>query len=226
MSAAARPFVLLSVAASIDGYIDDSSDDRLLLSNDEDFDRVDEVRAGVDAILVGASTIRADNPRLMVRSEARKAARAAAGKSPSLIKVTVTGSGDLDPEAKFFTAGEEQKLVYTSASAHADLSEKLGEAATVVDAGDPIDLERLLADLAARGVERLMVEGGGSMHTQFLQAGVVDELHLVIAPFLIGDPAAPRFVNPGDFPQGPRSPFKLAESRAIGDVVLLRYRTG
>ncbi len=226
MSAAARPFVLLSVAASIDGYIDDSSDDRLLLSNDEDFDRVDEVRAGVDAILVGASTIRADNPRLMVRSEARKAARAAAGKSPSLIKVTVTGSGDLDPEAKFFTTGEEQKLVYTSASAHADLSKKLGEAATVVDAGDPIDLERLLADLAARGVERLMVEGGGSMHTQFLQAGVVDELHLVIAPFLIGDPAAPRFVNPGDFPQGPRSPFKLAESRAIGDVVLIRYSTG
>ncbi|MEU6645312.1 dihydrofolate reductase family protein [Saccharomonospora sp. NPDC046836] len=47
----ARPYVLLSVAASLDGFIDDRSDTRLLLSNDEDFDRVDEVRAGVDAIL-------------------------------------------------------------------------------------------------------------------------------------------------------------------------------
>jgi hypothetical protein len=52
------PYVLLSCAVSVDGYIDDGSDARLLLSNDEDFDRVDEVRSGVDAVLVGAGTIR------------------------------------------------------------------------------------------------------------------------------------------------------------------------
>jgi 5-amino-6-(5-phosphoribosylamino)uracil reductase len=70
-----RPHVLLSVAASLDGCLDDTSTDRLLLSNDEDFDRVDEVRAGVDAILVGANTIRADDPRLLVCSEARPRSR-------------------------------------------------------------------------------------------------------------------------------------------------------
>ena len=62
---AERPYVLLSVAASIDGFIDDNTDQRLLLSNDADFDRVDAVRAGVDAILVGANTIRRDDPRLL-----------------------------------------------------------------------------------------------------------------------------------------------------------------
>jgi 5-amino-6-(5-phosphoribosylamino)uracil reductase len=217
-----RPYVLSSVAASIDGHIDDATPERLLLSNDEDFDRVDEVRATCDAILVGAATIRADNPRLMIRSNERRQARVAEGKTPSLVKVTLTGSG-LDADANFFTTGDEDKLVYTNTSAYASASNQLAEVATVVDAGDPIDLEKVLADLTSRGIERLMVEGGGRIHTQFLAAGLVDELHLVIAPFLVGDAAAPRFVNPAVFPHGPANPFTLAETRQIGDCVLLRY---
>ena len=65
---AERPYVLLSVAMSVDGCIDDATDTRLILSNDADLDRVDEVRAGSDAILVGAGTIRRDNPALLVRA--------------------------------------------------------------------------------------------------------------------------------------------------------------
>ncbi|GAA0275881.1 hypothetical protein GCM10010302_11860 [Streptomyces polychromogenes] len=57
-----RPYVLLSVATSVDGYIYDTSTTRLLLSNSEDFDRVDQVRAESDAILIGAGTMRSDNP--------------------------------------------------------------------------------------------------------------------------------------------------------------------
>jgi len=63
-----RPYVLLSCAMSIDGHIDDNGPERLLLSNAEDFDRVDEVRASCDAIMVGAGTVRRDNPRLLIRS--------------------------------------------------------------------------------------------------------------------------------------------------------------
>lgn len=92
-----RPYVLLSVATSIDSRIDDASTDRLLLSNAEDFDRVDQVRAESDAILIGAGTMRADNPRLLVNSEARRAARVAAGKPAFPLKVTITASGDIDP---------------------------------------------------------------------------------------------------------------------------------
>ena len=73
-------YILLSCAISLDGYLDDASDERLVLSNAADLDRVDAVRAGVDAILVGANTVRNDNPRLSVRSPARRAAREAAGK--------------------------------------------------------------------------------------------------------------------------------------------------
>src|SRR5687768_7436010 len=85
---AERPYILLSCGMSIDGYLDDASGERLLLSNDADFDRVDAVRAGCDAILVGATTIRQDNPRLLVRSADRRAARIARGAHPDPVKVT------------------------------------------------------------------------------------------------------------------------------------------
>ncbi|GAA1609675.1 RibD family protein [Actinoplanes couchii] len=218
-----RPYTLLSCGMSIDGYLDDATDERLLLSNDADFDRVDEVRAACDAILVGASTIRQDNPRLLIRSEARRAARIARGAAPDPVKVTVTGRGDLDPAASFFTTGAAEKIVYCAAPAVDGARELLGDRATVVDGGDPVDVRLVATDLAARGVRKLMVEGGGQMHTQFLAAGIADELHLVIAPFFIGDSRAPRFVHDGDFPWAPGNRAGLAEVRQIGDVVLLRY---
>jgi 5-amino-6-(5-phosphoribosylamino)uracil reductase len=218
-----RPYTLLSCGMSIDGYVDTADEERLLLSNDADFDRVDAVRAGCDAILVGAGTVRQDNPRLLVRSAQRRQARVEQGRRPTPVKVTVTGSCDLDATAAFFTVGEVDKLVYCATPALARARAKLGAVATVVDGGDPVDLHRVTADLSGRGIERLMVEGGGTMHTQFLAAGLADELHLVVAPFFVGDSRAPRFVHDGDFPWGPQRRARLAETRQIGDVVLLRY---
>ncbi|MFF1820592.1 RibD family protein [Kribbella sp. NPDC058245] len=213
-----RPYVVLSAASSIDGYIDDATDQRLFLSNDEDFDRVDEVRASVDAILVGANTIRVDNPRLLVRSQERRDRRVAASLPFSPAKVTITSTGDLSPAASFFTEGDIDKLVYTSA--FEKTAATLGEVATVIEAND---LHSVLRDLGDRGIERLMVEGGTTMHTQFLTAGLADELHLVIAPFFVGDPAAASFVAPGNFPHNSTRRMDLTEVRQIGDVVLLRY---
>jgi 5-amino-6-(5-phosphoribosylamino)uracil reductase len=207
----------------MDGYLSGPTDDRLVLSNDADLDRVDAVRAECDAILVGATTIRRDNPRLLVRSEKRRSERVARGAQPSPIKVTVTGEARLDPCAQFFTAGESEKIVYCSSAALDDAVERLGRVATVVDGGEPVDIERMAKDLYARGVCRLMVEGGGTMHTQFLTAGLADELHLVVAPFFVGDTRARRFVGDGEFPWHPGHRARLAEARPIGDVVLLRY---
>jgi 5-amino-6-(5-phosphoribosylamino)uracil reductase len=208
---------------SIDGYLDDATERRLLLSNDADFDRVDAVRAGCDAILVGARTVRQDNPRLLVRSPARRDDRMARGLPASPVKVTVTGGGDLDPAAQFFVAGDSQKIVYCASPVLAGVRERLARVATVVDGGEPVDVRRMVADLHARGVRRLMVEGGGAMHTQFLTAGLADELHLVVAPFFVGDSRAPRFVGDGGFPWHPDRRAKLTEVRQIGDVALLRY---
>ena len=218
-----RPYTLLSCGMSIDGYLDSATEKRLLLSNDADLDRVDAVRAACDAILVGAATIRNDNPRLLVRTQARRDERVARGLHPSPIKVTVTGRARLDPCANFFAIGNTEKLVYCASTNVAEARDRLGPVATVVDGGQPVDMQRVSEDLFTRGVQRLMVEGGGMVHTQFLTADLADELHLVVAPFFVGDSRARRFVSDGRFPWNPGRRATLAEVRRIDDVVLLRY---
>jgi riboflavin-specific deaminase-like protein len=214
-----QPYVLLSAAVSLDGCLDDTGPDRLLLSSPADFDRVDEVRASVDAILVGAGTIRADNPRLLVNSPERRAARVAAGKPEYPLKVTVSGSGDLDPDARFWHTGGE-KIVYTTDKG-AERARATGLAADIAPLGPDLDWRRLLRHLHdVRGVRRLMVEGGGTIHTQLLQQGLADELQLVLAPLFVGDAEAPRLFGPGAY-QGGR--LRLVETRRIEDVVLMRY---
>ena len=223
MTVAARPYTLLSCCMSIDGYLDGVSGTRLLLSNDSDLDRVDAVRAGCDAILVGAQTIRRDNPRLLVRSPAYRDRRVARGLPPSPIKVTVTARADLDPRAAFFTVGDTDKLVYCASAAVPRARDRLSRVATVIDGGQPVDLGWVTRDLYARGVRRLMVEGGGSLHTQFLTADLADELQLAVAPLFVGDSRARRFVDDGRFPWNADRRATLAQVRQIGDVVLLRY---
>lgn len=218
-----RPYTLLSCGMSLDGYLDSPVRDRLELSNEADFDRVDAVRAESDAILVGAGTIRNDDPRLLVRSTGRRRARADRGQPPSPVKVTVTAVGELDRGRQFFTTGTVDKMVYCPSAVARSVQRQLGEAATVVGMGAEVTMRALGEDLHARGIRRLMVEGGGSVHTQFLAAGLVDELQLVIAPLFVGDSRACRFVDDGQFPWDADHRAELAESRRIGDVVLLRY---
>ncbi len=242
--------MLLSCAVSLDGYLDDATPARLVLSGPEDLDRVDELRAGCDAILVGAGTIRADNPRLRVRSEARREARIARGLPPDPVRVTVTRSGDLDPGARCFADeaggtrgaglaglasvagragvaggvdGSSRAIVYVASGALAQARRRLDEVAETVDAGEPADLRVLLADLHRRGIRRLMVEGGASILTQFLTTGLADELQLAVAPFFVGDSRAPRLAGDGRYPWSPAHRAKLAQVAQVGEDAVLTY---
>src|SRR5262249_23206045 len=170
----------------------------------------------------GAGTIRADNPLLLLRSQARRDGRVARGLPPDPVRVVISRSGNVDPAAHIFTTGTDP-IVYVSSAAAAGTGDRLGSARDVVDAGDPVRLDGVLADLAARGVARLLVEGGGSVHTQFLAAGLADELQLAVAPFFVGDSAAPRFVGDGRFPWNAGHRATLAAVTRAGDMAVLRY---
>jgi len=219
-----HPYVILSCAISADGYLDDASPRRLILSGPADLDRVDEVRAGCDAILVGAGTIRADDPRLLVRDPRRRTRRTARGLPGHPARVTLTATGDLDPGARFFAPGAE-RLVYCATPALAPARARLGDRAVLIDAGDPLSLEALLKDLAERSVVRLLVEGGARVLAEFLARDLTDELDLAIAPFFVADPAAPRLDVPPNS-SGPSHPMTLAEVRWLDQVVLHRYLLG
>ena len=195
-----RPYVLLSCAISADGYLDDASPERLILSGPADLDRVDEVRAGCDAILVGAGTIRRDKPRLRVRSAARTAARVARGLPEQPLRVTLSASGDLDRTAEFFTHPSPY-LVYRD-----------------------LPVAAILDDLGTRSVHRLLVEGGASVLGQFLAQDLANELHLAVAPVFVADPRAPRLDVPADG-TGP-GVMTLVDVRRLEDVAVARYLLG
>lgn len=141
-----RPYVLLSVAQSIDGFIDDATPQRLVLSSPEDLDRVDEVRAGCDAIMVGAVTLRRDNPRLRIKSPERRAARTARGEPAELLRVIVTRSGNLTPDLRIWGT-DGRKVVYCPDAAARTLNAALGVRAEVVALGPEVDFAAMLDDL-------------------------------------------------------------------------------
>jgi 5-amino-6-(5-phosphoribosylamino)uracil reductase len=212
--------VLLSAAVSADGYLDDAAAARLLLSDEADLDQVDEIRARSDAIMVGAQTIRADDPALTVKSAARRQERVAGGCPANPLKVTLTRSGDLDPGRRFFIEADRPPLVYAGPAAAQKLRLRRGVAEIVPVPGlDGADLRWIVADLASRGIERLMVEGGARMLEQFLTAGLADELRLAIAPVFVADPAAPRLrLAVGG--------LRLVGVTEVGRMSVLRYSRG
>ncbi|GAA1880524.1 RibD family protein [Lapillicoccus jejuensis] len=218
-----RPYTVLSWAASLDGCLDDTSGRRLVLSSPEDLDRVDAVRAACDAVLVGAGTVRADDPRLQVREPRRRAARTASGRPATPHRVTVTRHADLSPTAALFAPGEGGASVYCPLAVARETRTRLAGRARVVAAGRHPSMDWVLADLAEQGVRRLLVEGGQQVHTQLLAGSLADELHVVVAPFFVAEPGAHRVVADGRLPWHRDRRADLREVRRLGDVVLLRY---
>lgn len=223
------PYVIASWAASLDGATDDVDGDRLILSGPTDLDDVDALRADCDAVLVGAGTVRRDNPRLLVRSAARRAERVVAGRSASPLRVVLAASGQLDPAAAVVGSAPTPDgpavptLLYCSTGAAEAARHRLGWNVSVVGLGDPPDLRAVLADLVGRGVRRLLVEGGTEIRTAFLAAGLVDQLRMAVAPFLVGKPGPPGVVGPAAFPHGAGNRMTLVDARPAGDMVVARY---
>ncbi len=217
------PYVLYKCAMSLDGYLDDTSPHRLVLSNAEDLLQRDRMRAACDAIMVGAQTIRTDNPQLIVHSKALQKERVGRGLESQPLKVTVTTTGDIDTNSRFFKSSR-LPLIYCPQQSLDVVQKRLGTVATIVVAGDTrINLHQLLEDLSERAVRRVLIEGGSRLGSEFLQAGLVDELQISMAPFFIGEANAPKFAKPNPYPHHPTQRMILKTVEQVGDMAVITW---
>ena len=173
-----RPFVTMNMAMTADGKITSARREQPAFSSRQDKKMMDKYRAEADAILVGAGTLRADDPPLHVRDAEMREYRAALGKTEALLNVLVTASASIDPSSRFFSEGlSSGRIVATVEDAPADRLARLRGVADVWIVGrGAVDLRELLRRLAERGVGRLLVEGGGELNWGFVRDDLLDEL--------------------------------------------------
>lgn len=220
-----RPFVSINMASTVDGKITSAAREEPGFASKADRLRMDRIRAEHDAILVGAGTMRADNPKLYVRDESMRAYRRSLGKPDALTRVMLSRSLRLEGTSRFFEdrlAGE--RIVVTTRSAGEERAAALDERAELWRLGDDdVDLAATLERLAGRGVERLLVEGGAEVNWAFLEADLVDELYLTIAPALLGGRDAPTIVGGDGFPMERQRRLRLLSLEREGDELFTRW---
>lgn len=215
--------IILSAAVTADGCMDDSSPRRLVISNAPDWAEVHRLRAACDAILVGAETLRRDDPALVIRDDALRRERTARGMDADLTKVVVSGSAALSPTLRFFTEGAgARRIVICRTDADPELTARLEPAAEIVRL-DRITAAGIAAALQARGIGRLMVEGGARTLRMFIDEDMADMMRLAVSPRALGDPDAPRLPYFGALPFEDRASTTV---RDLDGIVVYDYTIG
>jgi 5-amino-6-(5-phosphoribosylamino)uracil reductase len=224
----ARPRVLINFATSVDGKINPAPGLRpgkfMMSRHREDFRRMVALRAQADAILIGATNLRADNPDLAISDDERAARRARGAPDPTRIVVTTTGDG-IGPELRMFDPARGGPAIVLHAPAMSpETRARLGAVAELVQfTGERVAMGDVLTWLAGRGVKTLLCEGGGALAAQLFAARAVDALYLTLVPRLLGGARAPTLAGgPGFTPDEIPDP-KLASLERIGDELYLRY---
>src|SRR5580698_3349937 len=187
--ASSRPRVFVNFACSVDGKIAPARKRAPFTMSrlPEDHRRMLALREGVDAVIIGAANLRADDPDLM----------------PSRLRVVVTRAGDhVTPTARMFAKnlGGEAIVAHTSAMSRETRATLQTHATLVELGGSDVDIPRLLEWLfRERGCKTLVCEGGGVLAADFVAARAVDELHLTIVPRVLGGASAPTCVEGSGF---------------------------
>jgi len=222
-----RPFVFINVAMTADGKIDTFERKGAAVSSSRDKERVDQLRAEADAIMVGGRTLLDEDPKLTIKSEARRAERAARSLSPNPVKVGVVTEANIKADSQFLTAGPADIVIFTTqrtSKEHLALL-KSRRADVYVDQAERVDLQSALATLKDLGIRRLMVEGGGTLNFELLRLGLVDEVTMYIAPLVFGGESAPTLAAGSGLKRSEAIPLKLVESETWEDGgVLIKYQ--
>jgi len=217
-----KPFTFVNVAASVDGKISDESGKQIKISGKEDFLRVDKLRAFADAIMVGIGTVISDNPSLTIKSEALRMERIRNSKTPNPLRVVVDSRLRIPSNSNVLN-DEAETLLATTELADNERRVKLSKRARVeVFGNQKVDLKQLSRFLYDIGIERLMVEGGGTLINSMLRENLIDELNIYYGNIVIGGKTSPTIVDGSSF----EFPIKLEllNFQRLGDGVYTRWR--
>lgn len=220
-----KPFIFINCAMSADGKISTWQRKQVPISGSIDFERVDELRATADAIMVGIGTILADDPSLTVKSAVRKNSRKTQGISENPIRIVIDSNARISTEADIFKKGEGQRIIIVSSAADIDKVHKLSEKATIIISGSTtVDLKNTMHELYKLGIKRLMVEGGATLNWGMISAGLVDEIYTYVGNIIIGGSHAPTFVDGTGFADKNLLSLKLISVDKIESGVLLKWK--
>jgi 2,5-diamino-6-(ribosylamino)-4(3H)-pyrimidinone 5'-phosphate reductase len=193
-----------------------------------DFKRVDRLKAGCDAVMVGIGTVLADDPSLTIKGEDCRQHRKDRGVGEHPVRIVVDSRARIPPEASVLHKGNGLRIVAVSERAAPDKIAILKQAATVIVAGDTeVDLAALMDELGTMGIRRILVEGGGELIAGMIRARLVDEMYTFIGNIIIGGRDAPTpadgegFLTEEEFPR-----LTLIETRRIENGVLLHWKVG
>jgi len=211
-----NPHVILSAAISIDGKISTRMGDSKL-SSKEDSVRLHKLRSKVDAILIGKNTLLQDNPLLTVRHTK--------GKNPT--RIILDSKGTIPINSKVIkTSNEISTIIVVSKKISKTNLLKLQKLPIeIIVAGEnSINLKLLLKKLSSKKIKTILVEGGGTVHWEFIKNNLFDELIITLSPFLVGGENAISFVEGRGFEKISNSPnLKLKSIKRLKNHLVLNY---
>jgi len=211
-----NPHVILSAAISIDGKISTRMGDSKL-SSKEDSVRLHKLRSKVDAILIGKNTLLQDNPLLTVRHTK--------GKNPT--RIILDSKGTIPINSKIIKTSNEIPtiIVVSKKISKTNLSKLQKLPIEIIVAGEnSINLKLLLKKLSSKKIKTVLVEGGGTVHWEFIKNNLFDELIITLSPFLIGGKNAISFVEGRGFEKISNSPtLKLTSIKRLKNHLVLNY---
>ena len=211
-----NPHVILSAAISIDGKISTRTGDSKL-SSKEDSVRLHKLRSKVDAILIGKNTLLQDNPLLTVRHTK--------GKNPT--RIILDSKGTIPIHSKIIkTSNDIPTIIVVSKKISKTNLLKLQKLPIeIIIAGETsINLKLLLKKLSSKKIKTILVEGGGTVHWEFIKNNLFDELIITLSPFLVGGENAISFVEGRGFEKISNSPsLKLKSIKRLKNHLVLNY---
>lgn len=215
-----RPFVTLKLASTLDARSATASGESQWITGSAARAQGHVLRANHDAILVGATTVLADDPTLTCRISGRE--------QQSPVRVILDRKGDVPASAKLITTADSVPTWLVVSDAHfTELSEKFGKTSVkVISAGcadDHLDLHNVMRTLAGLGLTRVLVESGGSLAAGLLKAGLVDRVLHFIAPSMIGDDGKAMIAQLGVKQLSDMPRFERVSIHEIGEDIVVTY---